>query len=76
MAVVRSTVKGQVLIPADIRRKFNIRKGTSLNIYADAERIYLEPVSEDLVERSKGFLNTKGRVLKALLEDRRREAKQ
>ena len=76
MAVVRSTVKGQVLIPAEIRRRFNIRRGTSLNVYADAERIYLEPVSEDLVEESKGFLSTRGRVLKALLADRTREARQ
>ena len=75
MALVRSTAKGQILIPANIRRRFNIRKGTSLNIYADGERIYIEPLPDDPVSRDRGMLGTGGRVLRALMEDRRGQAK-
>ena len=76
MNVVKATVKGQVLIPASLRRKYHIGKGTPLRIYGGKNRIILEPVIRDPVEEGRGILKTKGRILKALIEDRKREAKQ
>jgi AbrB family looped-hinge helix DNA binding protein len=76
MAVVRSTVKGQVLIPAPIRKKYKIVKGTLLNVYDEKNRIVLEPLHQDPVSAGRGMLKTGGRVLKSLMRDRRREAKQ
>lgn len=74
MAVVTSTVKGQIVIPAHIRRKFNIKRGSRVNIYDEGNRIIVEPLPEDPVEKGRGILKTRGRILKALLEDRKREA--
>ena len=76
MDVVKATVKGQVLIPASLRRKYQIERGTTLRVYDKKNRIVLEPVIGDLVEEGRGILKTKGRILKALVRDRKREAKQ
>jgi AbrB family looped-hinge helix DNA binding protein len=76
MDVVRATVKGQILIPASLRRKFRIERGTPLRVYSGKNRIILEPVDRDPVDEGRGMLKTKGRILKALTKDRKREAKQ
>jgi AbrB family looped-hinge helix DNA binding protein len=74
--VVKATVKGQILIPASLRRKYQIERGTPLRVYGRRNRIILEPVVRDLVEESRGMLKTRGKILKSLIEDRKREAKQ
>jgi AbrB family looped-hinge helix DNA binding protein len=76
MNVVKATVKGQILIPASLRRKYKIERGTPLRVYDKKNRIILEPVVRDLVEEGQGMLKTRGKVLKSLIEDRKREAKQ
>ncbi len=73
--VVKVTVKGQILIPAPLRRKYKIERGTPLRVYGKRNRIILEPVVRDPVEEGRGMLKTKGRILKSLVEDRKREAK-
>jgi AbrB family looped-hinge helix DNA binding protein len=76
MNVVKATVKGQILIPASLRRKYKIERGTPLRVYGRRNHIILEPVVGDPVEEGRGMLKTKGRILKSLIEDRKREAKQ
>ena len=50
MTIVKATVKGQILIPAPIRKKLSIVRGTQLHIYEKANRILVEPVQSDAVE--------------------------
>ena len=76
MDVVKATVKGQILIPASLRRRFRIKRGTSLRIYEGKNRIILEPVVLDPVEEGRGLLKTRGRILKSLVKDRREESRQ
>ena len=45
-------------------------------VYGAKNRIILEPVDRDPVKEGRGLLKTKGRVLKSLIEDRKREARQ
>jgi len=75
MTVVTPTIKGQIVIPAVLRKKFGIVKGTPINIYVQNNKIILEPIHEDPVQQGKGILKTKGRVLKRLISDRKEEAK-
>jgi len=75
MEVVKSTVKGQILIPASLRKKYQIVKGTTLRIYEENDRIIVEPLRQDPVAEGRGILKTRGRILKALLKDRQEEAK-
>jgi len=76
MDVVKATVKGQILIPVSLRRKYQIERGTPLRVYGRRNRIILEPVFRDLVEEGRGMLKTRGKILKSLIGDRKREAKQ
>ena len=76
MDVVKATVKGQVLIPASLRRKYQIGRGTPLRVRDGKNRIILEPLFRDPVEEGRGMLKSKGRILKSLIEDRKREAKE
>jgi AbrB family looped-hinge helix DNA binding protein len=76
VAVVTSTVKGQIVIPADIRKKFNIKRGSRVNVYDEGNRIIVEPLPDDPIQEGRGMLKTQGRILKALVADRKKEAKQ
>jgi len=75
MEVVKSTVKGQILIPAFLRKKYQLVKGTALRIYEENDRIIVEPLRQDPVVEGRGILKTRGKILKALLKDRQEEAK-
>lgn len=69
------TTKGQVVIPAKIRRKLNIRKGTRLYIEERGNELILKPVTPAYLEKIAGVLQTKGKLSKALLEERARDRK-
>jgi AbrB family looped-hinge helix DNA binding protein len=75
MPIVTPTIKGQIVIPAFLRKKFGIVKGTPINIYDQNNKIILEPNPEDPIKQGRGILKTKGRVLKRLIADRKKEAK-
>jgi|LGOV01.1.fsa_nt_gb AbrB family looped-hinge helix DNA binding protein len=74
MSIVTSTIKGQIVIPAVIRAKFKIKKGTQVNVYDDGNKIIVEPVAEDSIEKGRGMLKTRGKILRALIDDRKKEA--
>ena len=74
MTIVTSTIKGQIVIPADIRGKFKIKKGTRVNVYEDGNKIIVEPLLDDPIKQGRGMLKTRGRILKVLMADRKREA--
>ncbi len=49
------TVKGQVTIPASIRRKFGLRRGDKVVFKEEGDKIYLQPV-QDKVEAAFGII--------------------
>ena len=75
---MESTVskRWQTVIPATIRRRYNIREGDSLEWIDDGETIRVVPISGDPVAalrgRAKGERLTE-RLLKARAQDRQRE---
>ena len=74
MAIVTSTVKGKIVIPTALRKKFGIVRGTPVNVYEQDNKIVLEPVHCDPILEGKGILKTKGRILRRLKADRKKEA--
>ena len=73
--IAKATIKGQVVIPAELRKKYNIKKGSKVNIYeGEGNVIIIKPLPEDPIEASKGMLKGKTSLLKALLRDREEEA--
>lgn len=76
MVITRATSKGQVVIPVELRKKYNIIKGTRLAISAgEGNVILVRPVPDDPVKASRGILKGKTSLTKALLKDRAEEAK-
>lgn len=76
MTISKATIKGQVIIPANLRKKFNIQKGTRLAIMeGEGQVIVIRPLPDDPVAASRGMLKGKSSLTKALLKDRQEEAR-
>jgi len=67
------TVKGQVVIPAKLRRKFAIKKGTQVNLYERDGEIVIKPITDEYIRSMAGIIGTKGKLLKALKEEKAKE---
>jgi AbrB family looped-hinge helix DNA binding protein len=65
--------KGQVVIPSKIRRRFKIKKGTRLCLEERGEEMVIKVLDEDYFNRLAGVLPGKGRLSKALLNERARD---
>ena len=61
------STKGQFVIPAEMRAALGIKPGTRIAVTQEESRIVIEPVTAELVEKTRGML--KG---KALLVDKLR----
>ncbi|MFZ5762506.1 MAG: AbrB/MazE/SpoVT family DNA-binding domain-containing protein [Thermodesulfobacteriota bacterium] len=71
MLTVKTTTKGQVTIPAALRKKLNIHQGTRLLVEEKNGKIIMDPLPDDLLKAGRGRLKTKGETLKNLLADRK-----
>jgi len=74
MSTTTATVKGQVTIPAAMRKKLNIRQGTRMSVLEKNGKIIMEPLPDDVLKAGRGMLKSRGKVLKRLLADRKFEA--
>jgi AbrB family looped-hinge helix DNA binding protein len=69
------TVKGQVVIPSKLRRKYGIKGGTRIHFFEKDGEIHLVPVTHEFIDANIGFLGTKGKLRKALAAEKERERK-
>ena len=67
------TVKGQVVIPSKLRRKLGIRKGTQVSLYERNGEIIIKPITDEYIRSMAGMTGTKGKLLKALREEKAKE---
>ncbi|MDP2209838.1 MAG: AbrB/MazE/SpoVT family DNA-binding domain-containing protein [Bacteroidota bacterium] len=67
------TIKGQVVIPSGIRKKYGIKSGTKVYFLGQEGIIKIIPVTSEVIEANFGFLKTNGKLLKALMEEKKRE---
>jgi bifunctional DNA-binding transcriptional regulator/antitoxin component of YhaV-PrlF toxin-antitoxin module len=66
------SVKGQMVMPRWLRREYHIEEGTRAVVYPEGDHIVVKPVTSRFIRGLRGSLKGTG-VLKALMEDRRRE---
>ena len=67
------TVKGQIVIPAPLRHKYGIKKGTKVRVYEDQGKIIIEPTDPEALLRSlRGILKDTG-AFEEFLAERARE---
>ena len=67
-----ATVKGQIVIPASLRRKYGIKNGTKIIVTDIGDAIILKPVTEQYLRNLQGSLKGKG-GLKVLLDERHKD---
>ncbi len=53
------TSKGQLVIPAKLRRKYNIKTGTRINFIEDNGKIILQPVTREYIASFRGIFKRK-----------------
>ncbi len=75
MEVSVVTTKGQVVIPARLRRKYGIKIGTKIRFEEKDGEIIMLPLTEEIVDKNIGFLGTKGKLLKKLMAEKKAESK-
>ena len=67
------TSKGQVVIPSKLRRKYGIKNGTRIHFYEVNGEMRIVPVTPELIDKNIGLLGTKGKLMRALQEEKKRE---
>ncbi|MEW5949998.1 MAG: AbrB/MazE/SpoVT family DNA-binding domain-containing protein [Thermodesulfobacteriota bacterium] len=75
MPIVKTSAKGQIVIPAAIRKKLKIKPGQKVNLTLVEDKAVITPLPEDPIKSLKGILKGKPSMTKALLEDRKKEVK-
>ena len=67
-----ATTKGQIVIPAKLRKKYGIKEGTKIIVTDNGEAIILKPITEQYLRTLQGSLKGSG-ALKALVEGRKQD---
>jgi AbrB family looped-hinge helix DNA binding protein len=67
------TTKGQLVIPARLRRRFGIKKGTRVTFMEEGGRLIVQPVTRQFIRSLRGSLKGEPSALAALLAERKRE---
>lgn len=67
------TTKGQLVIPARLRKRFGIKKGTLVSFVEENGHIVLQPVTGEFIRGLRGSLKSGPSALDHLLEERERE---
>jgi AbrB family looped-hinge helix DNA binding protein len=72
MPAVKTLAKGQIVIPAKLRRKYHIRPGVQLELLEYGGIIYLIPPVADPIKAAAGSLSRKPSLAKNLLRERKK----
>ena len=67
------TIKGQIVVPVKIRRKFGIKKGTKIAFIEQNGKLIIQPLDKGYFESLAGILGTDGKLLKSLMDDKKKE---
>jgi AbrB family looped-hinge helix DNA binding protein len=70
--------KGQVVIPAELREQFGLKKGTRATWSEEKGRLVLTPMTERLLDEIQGFLKPRpgeSSMFDELFKERERERK-
>jgi len=73
MNIVKTSSKGQIVIPAEIRKKLGIKPGQKVALTLVDDKAVIEPLPEDPIKALRGIVKGKPSMTKALLKDRKEE---
>lgn len=67
------TSKGQLVVPARIRRRYGIKPGTKVRFIERDNEILFQPVTKEYIRSVCGMLRSETRVTQELLKERARD---
>jgi len=73
METIKVLAKGQIVIPASIRKKYGIAPGDEITIFEYDNLIYLATPSKDPVKEAMGCLPMAPSLSQELLKERRKD---
>ena len=73
MTVLTISAKGWVVIPAEVRRKYNLTPGTQVDIVDYGGTLGIVPVMKDPIREARGMLKGGPSLTKILLAEKRAE---
>lgn len=73
MESVKVLNKGQIVIPASLRKKYAIKPGNRIHIFEYGRLIYIIPHADDPVSEARACLPAHPSLSEELLTDRKRE---
>jgi len=74
MHTAKVSKKGQIVIPATIRKKLGLKKGMKVVVIENATGVFVQPLDRKYFDQFAGILPKKGRAVDALLRDRQRDS--
>ncbi len=74
MPIVITTAKGQVLVPAGLRKRIGLKPGAKVLVTIEEQGVVtLRPIPEDPIEAACGLLKGERLLTQALLDERRKD---
>jgi AbrB family looped-hinge helix DNA binding protein len=73
MPVVKTSSKGQIVIPKELREKLGIRAGRKLLLRLVEDHVEIVPLPEEPVKALRGMLKAETSLAAELLEERRKD---
>jgi AbrB family looped-hinge helix DNA binding protein len=70
------TSKGQIVVPAKLRRRYGLKPGTKVYFIERDDEILFQPVTKQFIRSVHGMLKSETSVTKELLKERAREKEQ
>jgi AbrB family looped-hinge helix DNA binding protein len=75
MEVSTMTSKGQIVIPARLRKRYGLRPGTKIHFIERNHEILFQPVTKEYIRSLCGILKSDSSLTKELLKERARDKK-
>ena len=75
MSTVKTLAKGQIVIPAEMRKKYNLVPGTEVVVVDYGGVLAIVPVPKDPIKTGRGFLKGKPSMYADLKKDHELEKK-
>jgi len=69
----RISSKGQIVIPAEMRKQHHLKPGMKVAINDDSGKITVEPMNRDYIRQFVGIISKDSKALETLMSERKKD---